>query len=115
MVDLGDTVQCANQLFEGSVSTSQEPKAFPDENTTVSDPVEDRDIDKRVGALLEGYHIIPGQELETIRGNFLFTISLCMLIKFSSFFFFNIFLIDIFCSYFIYCFQNPMLLQKCCR
>lgn len=67
LVDLGDTVQCANQLVEGSVSTSQEPKAFPDENTTVSDPVEDRDIDKRVGALLEGYHIIPGQELETIR------------------------------------------------
>ncbi|KAE9457787.1 hypothetical protein C3L33_10325, partial [Rhododendron williamsianum] len=66
LVDLGDTIQGANQLVEGTVSTAQEPKFCPDADITVSDPLEDHHIDKRVGALLEGYHIIPGQELETI-------------------------------------------------
>ncbi|GFS31876.1 SET domain protein 2 [Actinidia rufa] len=68
LVDLGDTIYCTNQLGEGTSSTLLEPKIYPDENSAVSGPLEDLHIDERVGALLEGYNVIPGQELETVGG-----------------------------------------------
>ncbi|XP_052177771.1 histone-lysine N-methyltransferase ATXR3 isoform X2 [Diospyros lotus] len=66
LVDSGDAGQSANQLGQGTSSTLLEPTYCPGESLVASEPAEDLHIDVRVGALLEGYSVIPGQELETV-------------------------------------------------
>ncbi|CAL5342484.1 unnamed protein product [Camellia sinensis] len=66
LVDVGDTVRCANQLGEEMPSTFPEPTFSPAENSAVFEPLENLHIDERVGALLEGYNVIPGHELEAV-------------------------------------------------
>ncbi|KAL7000231.1 hypothetical protein U1Q18_001379 [Sarracenia purpurea var. burkii] len=66
LLDLGDTIQYVNQPGEGISSTLLDHKFEPGENLAEYEPLEDLHIDERVGALLEGYNVIPGQELETV-------------------------------------------------
>ncbi|XAR55424.1 hypothetical protein NMG60_11035491 [Bertholletia excelsa] len=66
LVDVGETTQCGNQLGEEMSSTLLQPTFCPDDSSVSSEPLEDFHIDERVGALLEGYNVIPGQELETV-------------------------------------------------
>ncbi|KAL7219013.1 hypothetical protein ACSBR2_012143 [Camellia fascicularis] len=66
LADVGDTVQYANQLGEEMTSTLPEPVICPDESLCGFETLEDLRIDERVGALLEGHNVIPGQELETV-------------------------------------------------
>lgn len=51
-----------------------------DGSETASGPAKDLHIDERVGALFEGYTVIPGKELEAVGGNFIFHILLIVLV-----------------------------------
>uniref|UniRef100_A0A5B6ZPZ1 Putative histone-lysine N-methyltransferase ATXR3 n=1 Tax=Davidia involucrata TaxID=16924 RepID=A0A5B6ZPZ1_DAVIN len=67
LVDIGDTVQPGNQLGEETPSTLPESMFCPDDCSTASKLLEDLHIDERIGVLLEGFTVIPGRELETVR------------------------------------------------
>lgn len=60
LVDTGDTGQYGSQATE----------ELPDGSEAVSEPFEDLHIDERVGALFEGFTVIPGKELEAVGGIF---------------------------------------------
>jgi hypothetical protein len=46
------------------------PPVCPDHSEIASESLEDLQIDERVGALLEGFSVVPGSELETVGGIF---------------------------------------------
>ncbi|KAA8524558.1 hypothetical protein F0562_010981 [Nyssa sinensis] len=66
LADIGDTLQSGNQLGEETPSTLMESVFCADDSSAASEHVEDLHIDKRVGALLDGFTVIPGRELETV-------------------------------------------------
>ncbi|XP_058072960.1 histone-lysine N-methyltransferase ATXR3 isoform X2 [Magnolia sinica] len=66
LVDTGDIGQTANQPSQESSILSLQPLGHLDESLVASESLEDLHIDERVGALLTGYTVIPGRELETL-------------------------------------------------
>ncbi|KAK9285863.1 hypothetical protein L1049_025064 [Liquidambar formosana] len=66
LVDTGDTGQSGSQLGEEALVTLPQAMFCPDESSAASEPLEDLHIDERVGALLTGFTVIPGRELETV-------------------------------------------------
>jgi hypothetical protein len=68
LADTGDTRQSGPQSGEEMSVTLSEPVVRTDDTAAVFEPSEDLHIDARVGALLEGFPVIPGKELETVAG-----------------------------------------------
>ncbi|KAA8526466.1 hypothetical protein F0562_008331 [Nyssa sinensis] len=66
LVDIGDNVQPSNRIGEETPSTLQESTLYPDDSSIASELLEELHIDERVGALLEGFTVVPGRELETV-------------------------------------------------
>ncbi|KAI9176968.1 hypothetical protein LWI28_009314 [Acer negundo] len=62
LADTGDTVQYSGE--ETQVTLPQ--PACPDHSAAASESLEDLHIDDRIGALLEGFTVIPGKEIETL-------------------------------------------------
>lgn len=70
LVDTGDTGQYGCQATEERACTSLLPVFWEDGSEAVSEPFQDFRIDERVGALFEGFTVIPGKELEAVGGIF---------------------------------------------
>lgn len=68
LADTGDTRQSGPQSGEEISVTLSEPVVRTDDTAAVFEPSKDLHIDARVGALLEGFPVIPGKELETVAG-----------------------------------------------
>ncbi|KAJ6370364.1 hypothetical protein OIU76_028607, partial [Salix suchowensis] len=66
LADTGDIVQSFSQIGEGVPGNLLQPLACPNHSAVASESLEDLQIDERVGALLEGFSIVPGSEIETI-------------------------------------------------
>ena len=71
LADTGDIVQSCSQIGEGVPGNLLQPLVCPNHSAVASEPLEDLQIDERVGALLEGFSVVPGSEIETV-GGFLF-------------------------------------------
>ncbi|KAF8369961.1 hypothetical protein HHK36_032009 [Tetracentron sinense] len=65
LADIGDAGQSVNQHGQELSVTLPQPLFMPDD-ISVAQPLEDLHIDERVGALLRGYTVVPGKELEII-------------------------------------------------
>lgn len=72
LADTGD----AGQSDSATTEETAVMLLHPDGSEAASGPVEDLHIDKRVGALFEGFTVIPGKELEAVGGIFVFHILL---------------------------------------
>ncbi|XP_057953048.1 histone-lysine N-methyltransferase ATXR3 [Malania oleifera] len=66
LADTGDIGQSCNHLGEEALVNLPPPSFIPDHIAAVSEPLEDLQIDERVGALLKGFTVLPGKELETL-------------------------------------------------
>eukprot|EP00257_Ricinus_communis_P014901 XP_015572695.1 LOW QUALITY PROTEIN: histone-lysine N-methyltransferase ATXR3 [Ricinus communis] len=66
LADTGDMGQSGYKNGEEASMALPQPLGCLNDNAALSEPLEDLHIDQRVGALLEGYTIVPGRELETI-------------------------------------------------
>ncbi|KAG5226557.1 SET domain-containing family protein [Salix suchowensis] len=66
LADTGDIVQSFSQIGEGVPGNLLQPLACPNHSAVASESLEDLQIDERVGALLEGFSVVPGSEIETI-------------------------------------------------
>ncbi|PON51932.1 F-box domain containing protein [Trema orientale] len=66
LVDTGDTGQYGGQTAEERACTSLQQVLWTDGGDAVSEPCRDLCIDERVGALFEGFTVIPGKELEAV-------------------------------------------------
>lgn len=73
LADTGETVQSTGEELQVTLQQSQ---CCPDDSAAVPESSEDLHIDVRVGALLDGFTIIPGKEIETLGGIKLFTVLL---------------------------------------
>lgn len=73
LVDSGDTRQRCGE------ETQVPQLACPDDFVAACETLEDLHIDDRVGALLEGFAVIPGKEIESLGGILLFILFLCLL------------------------------------
>ena len=69
LADTGDILQSGPESCQEMPATSLRPLVCPDDNVLTSELLEDLHIDERVRNLLEGYDVIPGMELEAIKGN----------------------------------------------
>ncbi|KAJ7948208.1 histone-lysine N-methyltransferase ATXR3 [Quillaja saponaria] len=67
LADTGDTLQAGPESCQEMLVTLPQLTVCPENNVVQSEPVEDLNIDERVGTLLEGHHVIPGRELETMK------------------------------------------------
>ena len=72
LADTGDTGQSGPQSGGELSGTLSELVPCTDDSAAVFEPLEDLHIDERVGALLEGFPVVPGKELETVAGISLF-------------------------------------------
>jgi hypothetical protein len=70
LADTGDIGQSCAQIGEGVSGNFLKPPVCPDHSEIASESLEDLQIDERVGALLEGFSVVPGSELETVGGIF---------------------------------------------
>jgi hypothetical protein len=70
LADTGDIGQSCAQIGEGVSGNFLKPPVRPDHSEIASESLEDLQIDERVGALLEGFSVVPGSELETVGGIF---------------------------------------------
>ncbi|XP_044467024.1 histone-lysine N-methyltransferase ATXR3-like isoform X2 [Mangifera indica] len=59
LADTGDIMQPRGEEFQLSVCA-------PDDSASVPESIKDLNIDVRIGALLEGFTLIPGKEIETL-------------------------------------------------
>ncbi|KAM4103737.1 hypothetical protein ACJW30_06G100700 [Castanea mollissima] len=66
LADTGETGQSGPQSGEELSGTLSESVHCTNESAAISEPSEDLHIDERVGALLEGFPVVPGKELETV-------------------------------------------------
>nr|TKR91018.1 putative histone-lysine N-methyltransferase ATXR3 isoform X1 [Populus alba] len=66
LADTGDIGQSGAQIGEGVSGNFLKPPPCPDHSEIASESLEDLQIDERVGALLEGFSVVPGSELETV-------------------------------------------------
>ncbi|KAJ7981346.1 histone-lysine N-methyltransferase ATXR3 [Quillaja saponaria] len=66
-VDTGDYLQVCSNNSQQMPVTSVQLTVCPENNMVPSESVEDLNIDERVGTLLEGYHVIPGREIEMMK------------------------------------------------
>ncbi|KAI9379093.1 hypothetical protein POPTR_017G041100v4 [Populus trichocarpa] len=66
LADTGDIVQSCSQIGEGVPGNLLQPLVCPNHSAVASEPLEDLQIDERVGALLEGFSVVPGSEIETV-------------------------------------------------
>ncbi|XP_043725695.1 histone-lysine N-methyltransferase ATXR3-like isoform X3 [Telopea speciosissima] len=66
LADVADTGQLVDQGGEELSASSLQPLPHLHEISIPLEPLEDLHIDKRVGALLSGYTVTPGRELETV-------------------------------------------------
>ncbi|XP_065873688.1 histone-lysine N-methyltransferase ATXR3 isoform X2 [Euphorbia lathyris] len=66
LADTGDMTQSGYLSVDEAAMTLQQPQVFLNDGSVVSEHLEDLHIDERVGALLEGFSVTPGRELETI-------------------------------------------------
>ncbi|KAL2328317.1 hypothetical protein Fmac_021744 [Flemingia macrophylla] len=67
LADSGDILQSGPENYQGIPAPFLQPMLCSEDSRIASDLLEDLHIDERVGVLLEGYDIIPGKELETIK------------------------------------------------
>ncbi|KDP27299.1 hypothetical protein JCGZ_20287 [Jatropha curcas] len=67
LADTVDTVQYGSQSGEEGRMALSQPLASLNDIVAASEHLEDLHIDERVGALLEGFTVVPGRELDTIR------------------------------------------------
>lgn len=72
LADTGDTAQPTGEEFPVTLQS----QCCPDGSATAPESCEDLHIDVRVGALLDGFTIIPGKEIENLGGIKLFTVLL---------------------------------------
>ncbi|OVA11647.1 SET domain [Macleaya cordata] len=66
LADAGDADQPVTKLGQESSIALLQPPLHVDETSAALEPSEDLHIDERVAALLTGYSVIPGKELETL-------------------------------------------------
>ncbi|KAL3509629.1 hypothetical protein ACH5RR_029030 [Cinchona calisaya] len=66
LVDNGDLSEFSNQVGQGMPPPSLDPISYPQDHSALLEPLEDLNIDERVGAFLDGYTVIPGRELEMV-------------------------------------------------
>ncbi|KAG5242037.1 SET domain-containing family protein [Salix suchowensis] len=66
--DTGDIGQSCAQIGEGVPVNFLQPPACPGHSAIESESVKDLQIEERVGVLLEGFSVVPGNELETVGG-----------------------------------------------
>ncbi|KAG5242045.1 histone-lysine N-methyltransferase ATXR [Salix suchowensis] len=64
--DTGDIGQSCAQIGEGVPVNFLQPPACPGHSAIESESVKDLQIEERVGVLLEGFSVVPGNELETV-------------------------------------------------
>ncbi|TQD70291.1 hypothetical protein C1H46_044168 [Malus baccata] len=66
LADTGDTAQYDAQSGKDTAITLLPPGFGADVGGAASEPLEDLHIEERVGALMEGFAVIPGRELEAV-------------------------------------------------
>ncbi|CAL9013842.1 unnamed protein product [Prunus brigantina] len=66
LADTGDTGQYDTQSGKEAAITLLPPGFCADVGITASEPLKDLHIEERVGALMEGFTVIPGRELEAV-------------------------------------------------
>ncbi|CAA3014364.1 histone-lysine N-methyltransferase ATXR3 [Olea europaea subsp. europaea] len=66
LADNGNLVLSGSLAGEPSVALPSDPIFYSEDNSAVSEHLDDLHIDERVGALLEGVELLPGKELETV-------------------------------------------------
>ena len=72
LAEAGDATESRKMLDEDTPATLLQSTSCNNDNSTASEPLEDLHIDERVGALLKGFTVIPGRELEALEGTFLY-------------------------------------------
>lgn len=70
LADTGDILQSSPESYQEMPAPLLQQMVCPDDSVTAPELLEDLHIDERVGVLLEGYDVIPGRELEAIKGVF---------------------------------------------
>ncbi|KAF9663308.1 hypothetical protein SADUNF_Sadunf17G0026700 [Salix dunnii] len=66
LADTGDIVESCSQIGDVVPGNLLQPLACPNHSAVASEPLEDLQIDERVGALLEGFSVVPGSDIEAI-------------------------------------------------
>ncbi|KAI4334068.1 hypothetical protein L6164_018805 [Bauhinia variegata] len=66
LADTGDIFQSGPENYQEIPVPLLQPIVCPDDSVVASEPLDDLQIDERVGALLKGYDVIPGRELKII-------------------------------------------------
>ncbi|XP_022845527.1 histone-lysine N-methyltransferase ATXR3-like [Olea europaea var. sylvestris] len=66
LADKGNWALSGSLAGEASMALSSDPISFSDDNSAVSEHLEDLHIDERIGMLLQGVELLPGKELETV-------------------------------------------------
>ena len=72
LAEAGDATESSKLLDEETPATLLQSMSCNNDSSTASEPLEDLQIDERVRALLKGFTVIPGRELETLGGTFLY-------------------------------------------
>lgn len=70
LADTGDVLQSGPENYQEMQAPSLQPMLCPDGSTLAPELLEDLHIDERASVLLDGYDVIPGRELEAIKGVF---------------------------------------------
>ncbi|CBI28983.3 unnamed protein product, partial [Vitis vinifera] len=66
LAEAGDATESSKLLDEETPATLLQSMSCNNDSSTASEPLEDLQIDERVRALLKGFTVIPGRELETL-------------------------------------------------
>ncbi|KAI4322580.1 hypothetical protein L6164_022257 [Bauhinia variegata] len=66
LADTGDIFQSGPENYQGMPVPLLQPVVCPDDSVVSYEPLEDLQIDERVGTLLKGYDVLPGRELKII-------------------------------------------------